>query len=337
MSRVLVTGGAGFIGSHLVEALLRQGDSVTVLDNLITGNRSNLPATARLVVGDVADTATVLDVAAEGFDAVLHMAGQASITRSFDDPGADLAVNVTGTLNVLRACRERRIPRLVYASSMTAYGEPELVPTPETAPCRPVSYYGVTKYAAECYAQIAGGLPDSDLTVTSLRMFNVYGERQSLDNPYQGVLAIFIGNVARGEPIAIHGDGLQTRDFVYVRDVVKAWLSVLGDEPATGGRIFNVGSGVETSVAALADAVLASFGHSRDTWAISHTSAQRGDQRRSSADIGALNEATGWSPETPLAEGMARTVEWSRGVANRDATTLTGDPQTPTGPLRDGQ
>ena len=195
---------------------------------------------------------------------------------------------------------------------MTAYGEPDVVPTPETAPCRPVSYYGVTKYAAERYAQIAGALPDSGLAVTSLRMFNVYGERQSLDNPYQGVLAIFLGNVLRGEPITIHGDGLQTRDFVYVADVVGAWLSVL-DEPATAGHVFNVGSGVETCVGSARRRRPRAHSGIQQTPGTSATPrTQRGDQRRSLADIGLLGKATGWAPETELAEGMAHTVAWAR-------------------------
>ena len=311
MSRVLVTGGAGFIGSHLVEALLRRGDSVTVLDNLLTGKRSNVPKDARLVVGDVAATSIVLDVAAEGFDAVLHVAGQASISRSFDDPGSDLAVNVNGTLNVVRACRELHVPRLVFASSMTVYGEPDVTPTPESAPCRPVSYYGVTKYAAESYVQISGALSDIPLAVTSLRMFNVYGERQSLTNPYQGVLAIFLGNLVRGEPITIHSDGRQTRDFVYVGDVVTAWLAAL-DSKAAHGQIFNVGSGRETSIGELAAAVLAANGHNRESWPVRTGEAQRGDQRRSLADTSSIERALGWRPTVSLTDGMERTVGWAR-------------------------
>jgi len=311
MSRVLVTGGAGFIGSHVADGLLAHGHAVTILDNLSTGSRDNVPGAAHFVEADVRDEAAVLAAAATGFDAVLHIAGQASISRSFDDPHSDLGVNVAGTLNVICACRETGIPRLMYASSMTAYGEPDVTPTPEHAACRPTSYYGVTKYAAERYAVIAGALPGEALSVTALRMFNVYGERQSLDNPYQGVLAIFIGNLLRGEPITIHGDGLQTRDFVYVGDVVDAWLRVL-DAPQAVGAVFNVGSGRETSIVQLAEAVLESFGHTRETWTVHTTPAQRGDQRRSLADVDALHAATGWEPRVPLSEGMTRTVEWAR-------------------------
>jgi UDP-glucose 4-epimerase len=310
MSRVLVTGGAGFIGSHLVERLLGDGWSVTVLDNLSTGARENVATEATFVEGDVGDRALVAEVVAGGgFDAVLHIAGQASIRLSFADPEVDLRTNVVGTVNVLRACIEAGVPRLVNASSMTAYGEPDQIPTPEDVPCVPVSYYGVTKYAAERYAHVTGTRPDVDLAVTSLRMFNVYGPRQSIGNPYQGVLAIFIGNVLRGEPITIHGDGSQTRDFVFVDDVVNAWLRVLA-APKTADAVLNVGSGVETSVTELANAVLAAFGEPRDSWEIRHEDVQLGDQRRACAKLDAI-AAHGWAPSVGLHDGVARTVSWA--------------------------
>lgn len=314
MSRVLVTGGAGFIGSHLVDRLLVDGHAVTVLDDLSTGRREHVPDDAELVEGSVADRELVDGLFARGrFDAVLHVAGQASIRISFASPETDLATNVLGTINIVRACLESGVPRLLHASSMTIYGEPTRIPTPEDEPCVPVSYYGVTKLAAERYVHIAAERPDTELAATSLRMFNVYGERQSISNPYQGVLAIFIGNVLRGEPITIHGDGMQTRDFVYVDDVVDAWLRVL-DEPASFGRALNVGSGRETSVNDLADAVLAALGTSRAAWDMRSEGAQLGDQRRAAADIAAL-AALGWSPRIDLGSGVARTVAWARPTA----------------------
>jgi UDP-glucose 4-epimerase len=312
VSRVLVTGGAGFIGSHLCNALLARGDAVTALDDLSTGRIEHVPDGAELVEADVGDSDALGTAFAEGgFDAVLHVAGQASIATSFSSPGLDLRVNVLGTLNVLERCVAAGVPRLLYASSMTVYGEPELVPTPEDATCRPVSNYGVTKYAAERYAHVTGARKDVSLSVTSLRMFNVYGERQSLSNPYQGVLAIFMGNVLRGEPITIHSDGRQTRDFVYVADVVDAWLRIL-DAPETDGAVYNVGSGRETSVSELASAVLTSVGESPETWELRSAPAQAGDQRRSAADVTALTAATGWQPETPFEEGFRRTIAWAR-------------------------
>jgi UDP-glucose 4-epimerase len=310
VSAVLVTGGAGFIGSHLVDALLTRGDDVVVLDNLSTGSRDNVQPDAELVEGDVADGVAVRDAFAHrSFDAVLHIAGQASISKSFDEPERDLRVNVAGTLNVVEQAIASGVHRLVHASSMTAYGEPRAIPTPESEPCIPVSNYGVTKYASERYVHVAGARDDVDLNVTSLRMFNVYGERQSLTNPYQGVLAIFVGNVLREEPITIHSDGEQTRDFVYVADVVDAWLRVL-DDRATAGQVYNVGSGRETTIAELARAVVRACGH--DEWEITTGPAQLGDLRRSCADVRELQSATGWQPTTSLDDGMRRTVDWAR-------------------------
>jgi UDP-glucose 4-epimerase len=310
VSTILVTGGAGFIGSHLADALLERGDDVVVIDDLSTGSHDHVPRNAELVEADVADAEAVRR-AFEGrrFDAVVHIAGQASISKSFDNPENDLRVNVVGTLNVIDQMVAHGVSRLVYASSMTAYGEPQTIPTPESESCIPISYYGVTKYAAERYVQVAGARTDVELSVTSLRMFNVFGERQSLTNPYQGVLAIFIGNVLRGEPITIHSDGKQTRDFVYIGDVVDAWLRVLAD-PGTRGGVYNVGSGRETTIAELAQAVVRAFGH--DEWEIHTGPEQRGDLRRSCADVNALEQATGWRPQTSLDEGMRRTIDWAR-------------------------
>jgi len=310
VSAVLVTGGAGFIGSHLVDALLARGDDVVVLDNLSTGSRDNVHADAELVEGDVAEGGAVRKAfALRSFDAVLHIAGQASIAKSFDEPERDLRVNVAGTLNVVGEAIASGVRRLLHASSMTAYGEPRTIPTPESEPCIPVSNYGVTKYASERYVHVAGARDDVDLAVTSLRMFNVYGERQSLTNPYQGVLAIFVGNVLRGEPITIHSDGDQTRDFVYVGDVVDAWLRLL-DNRAAAGQVYNVGSGRETTIAELARAVVRACGH--DEWEIATRPAQLGDLRRSCADVRELQRTTGWQPATSLDDGMRRTVDWAR-------------------------
>jgi UDP-glucose 4-epimerase len=304
LSRIVVTGGAGFIGGHLADALVSRGDEVVVVDDLSTGSREHVPEGAELVVQDVAEG---LGETFAGADAVLHVAGQASIFKSFDNPEGDLRTNVLGTINVIESCVAHGVQRLVFAGSMTAYGEPERVPTPEDEPCVPVSYYGVTKYAAERYVHASA---PRGLAVTTLRMFNVYGERQSLTNPYQGVLAIFLGNVLRGEQITIHSDGLQTRDFVYVGDVVDAWLRVLDDE-ATHGRVFNVGSGRETSVAELARAVVAAAGQDPDAWEIRHGEAQAGDIRRSAADVGALRAVTGWEAATSLSLGLQRTAKWA--------------------------
>jgi UDP-glucose 4-epimerase len=314
MKRALITGGAGFIGSHLVDSLLAHELEVVVLDNESTGDRSNVHRDAVFVHGDVRDEVTVRRTFELGFDLVFHIAGQASVSLSYDDPANDLSVNVKGTLNVLQSCLAFKVPRLLYASSMTVYGNPEQVPTPESAPLAPASYYGVTKLAAEQYVHLCAQRTDlkAPFEVTSFRMFNVYGPRQSLNNPYQGVLAIFLGNLLRNEPITICADGEQSRDFVYIADVVRAWTDAIYD-PSTYGRVFNIGSGAPTTVNQLCDAVLAQHNHDRSTYKVNSAAAQQGDIRASAADISAIVEATGWQPEVSLEEGLEATIHWARG------------------------
>ena len=312
--RILVTGGAGFIGSHLADRLLGMGFEVTVLDNLNTGVRAQVPGGADFIEGDVRNPEDVTRAFDTGPRAVCHIAGQASIRLAWADPGGDLAVNVGGTLNVLAACRKHRVRRLLYASSMTVYGNPEQIPTSEEAPRLPVAHYGVTKCAAESYVHLAADDPEFPLEVTSFRMFNVFGPRQRLDNPYQGVLAIFLGNVLRGEKVTIHSDGEQSRDFVYVDDVCRAWAEAL-DEPTTHGRVFNLGSGRPTTVNELCDAVLELCGRDRSTHPIDRAPAQPGDIRRSAADISKIRRTLGWTPGTSFESGLEPTVRWAREAA----------------------
>lgn len=317
--RILVTGGAGFIGSHVVELLLEQGFSVVVLDNESTGSRANLNPAADFVAGDVRHPDDLAPIFAAGVDAVFHIAGQASIRLSFNDPTADLNVNTLGTINVIQQCIAHRVPRLLFASSMTIYGTPSTVPTPESTAPDPVSYYAITKYAAERYVHVSAQRRDLgfDFNVTSFRMFNVYGAGQSLTNAYQGVFAIFIGNVLRGEPIRIHSDGEQSRDFIHVDDVARAWVGAL-DNSASYGQVINLGTGKPTSVNDLCDLVLQSFGQTRSTYPVEYHTAQPGDIRVSAADIQQAQTLLGWSPQITTAMGMPDTIRWAReSVANK--------------------
>lgn len=311
---ILVTGGAGFIGSHLSEALLARGYRVTVIDNEATGNPADVPEDAKYIKADVRNAEGLTTIFAEGqFDAVMHIAGQASIRKSFMNPLDDLDVNTVGTINILQQCTAHRVPRLLFASSMTLYGTPSQVPTPEDHAPAPVSYYGVTKYAAERYVHLTAERKDLefDFNVTSFRMFNVYGPRQSLTNAYQGVLAIFMGNVLRGEGITIHSDGEQARDFVYIHDVTRIWCDAL-DNVNAYGEVFNVGSGKPTTMNHLCDQVLVNFGHTRETYDVRHTPAQPGDIRMSQADIRKARELLGWEPQMSFEEGMAEAIQWAR-------------------------
>jgi UDP-glucose 4-epimerase len=314
--KVLITGGAGFIGSHLADGILAAGHRVVVIDNESTGKRENVPSGVAFIRGDVA-TVRELEAAFEGgVDAACHIAGQVSIIRSFTDPVADLRTNVQGTINVLQLCLKHKVPRLLYASSMTNYGQTEVLPIPETHPCEPTSYYGITKYAAERYVQTTASRVDLPFGfhVTSFRMYNVYGPRQALDNPYQGVLGIFLGNVLRKEPITIFGDGEQSRDFIYIGDVVRAWVSALENE-RTFGRVFNVGSGRRLTINQLADAVLHAFHQSRSTWEVRYLPARPGEQRHVEADIRSVASAMGWKPAVSFEDGLSETLRWATGSA----------------------
>jgi UDP-glucose 4-epimerase len=310
--RVLVTGGAGFIGSHLADRLVADGHAVVVIDNESTGRRANVPAAARYLPGDVSRFDDLEPAFAGGLDAVCHVAGQVSLIRSFSDPVADLRTNVQGTVQVLRLCLKYRVPRLLYASSMTVYGGTDVLPTPEETPCRPVSYYGITKHAAERYVHTTAERVDLDFEfrVTSFRMYNVYGPRQALDNPYQGVLGIFLGNLLRGEPITIFGDGGQSRDFVYVGDVVEAWVGALGN-PASYGGVFNLGSGRRLSINQVADQALACFGRTRADHPVRYAPGRPGEQRHVEADTTRARTVLGWRPRASFADGLAETARWA--------------------------
>ena len=307
--RVLVTGGAGFIGSHVVDAHLAAGDEVTVLDNLSTGRRANVPAGVRLVEGDVRSEEARRLIADGGFAVVNHHAAQIDVRVSVSNPVADAECNVIGLLNVLEGARGGGVGRVVFASSGgTVYGEGAAIPTPETAPKLPASPYGVAKLASEfylsTYAQLYG------LEAAVLRYSNVFGPRQD-PHGEAGVVAIFCRRVLAGEPLTIFGDGKQTRDMVYVEDVAAANLAAsrqplppLSDVDA---RAFNVGTGVETSVAEMATQLGVAAGR---TPQITHAAARAGEILRSALDVRKAERELGWRPRTTLAAGMANTLRW---------------------------
>ncbi len=311
--RVLVTGGAGFIGIHLTRRLLADGHDVVVLDNESNGELSLVPAGATALRGDVTRQEDLEPVFAKGIDAVCHIAGQVSIIKAFSDPVADLRTNTEGTVQVLKCCVKHKVPRLLYASSMTLYGDCKVVPTPESEPCVPDSYYGITKFAAERYVHSTAERPDLgfDFSVTSLRMFSVYGPGQSYNNPYQGVLGILSGNVLRGEPITIFGDGEQTRDFVFVGDIVDGWSRAL-TSAAAKGQIINLGGGRSTSINDLAYAVTGAFGFAKGTYDIRHAPGRPGEQRSVQAEIAKAKQLLGWTPRTSFEEGLKQTVAWAK-------------------------
>jgi UDP-glucose 4-epimerase len=310
--RILVTGGAGFIGGHLIDRLVQLGHEVWAIDNESTGSPKNVNQKANYIKGDVTDPVCLERAFLKGLDAVFHVAGQASTSKSFLSPEIDLETNVNGALRVVQKCLQHRVPRLLYASSMTVYGNPKMVPVGEEANCEPISYYGITKYAAERYIHATAERNDLDFNfqVTSFRMFNVYGERQSLTNPYQGVVGIFIGNVLRSEPITIHSDGEQSRDFVHIDDVVEVWMLAL-DNPKAYNQVFNIGTGVNCSINGLVQIVKDAAGDLAKRSEIRMSPMKPGDQRCMIANIDKIRNALGWQPHILFAEGMTRTVNWA--------------------------
>lgn len=309
--KVVVTGGAGFIGSHIGDALLAAGHDVVVVDNLATGRREDVPDGATFHRLDIRDREALRPVLSDGVGAVFHVAGQVSSVRSFENPGYDMEVNLGGTMNVVTGCVEHRIPRLLYASSMTVYGPPDAQPITEEQSTSPVSYYGISKYAAERFVLATSTREDLEgrFKATAFRMFNVYGPRQSLDNPYQGVMAIFMSNLMRGDEVKIFGDGEQTRDFIYVGDIVAAWMAAL-DEPATHAKAYNLGSGHALSMNKLVQTLQTVTG--RTEAVVNHYPMRPGEQRHTVADVTSAGKDFGWAPTVALPDGIERTLEWAR-------------------------
>jgi UDP-glucose 4-epimerase len=302
--RALVTGGAGFIGSNLVRALVERGDEVRVLDNFSTGYRENLDRLdVETIEGELRSYERV-HAAVRGVEVVYHLGALGSVPRSVQDPLTSSAVNVEGTLNVLLAARDEGIRRVVFSSSTSVYGSSRSLPTAESEPPDPISPYGVAKLAAERYCVSFSRIYDSFETVV-LRYFNVYGPRQSPLSQYAAVIPLFVEAIAAGEPIVVHGDGEQSRDFTYVGNVVEATLRA-GDAPGASGRIFNVASGEPASVNRVADTIARILGREVERRFLPP---RAGDIRDSWADISAARETFGYEPRVTLEEGLQRTAE----------------------------
>src|SRR5712691_3091137 len=304
MAKVLVTGGAGFIGSNLVRALVERGDDVRVLDNFSTGNRANLEGLdVEVVEGELRSYERVHN-AIRGTDLVFHLGALGSVPRSVQDPLTSSAVNIEGTLNVLLAARDEDVRRVVFSSSSSIYGSGGELPRTESMLPDPISPYGVAKLAAERYCVSFGRVYESFEAVV-LRYFNVFGPRQSPLSQYAAVVPLFITAIARGEPVTIFGDGEQSRDFTYVSNVVDATLRA-ADAPGANGRIFNVAAGSPATVNQLADLVGSIVGKTPEK---RYAPPRPGDIRDSWADVRAAREVLGFQPSVALDEGLRRTAE----------------------------
>ena len=307
MPRYLVTGGAGFIGSHLTEALRRRGAFVRVVDNLITGHRENLAHVdgVEFVEGDLAD----LDVArraVEGIDLVLHQAAIPSVPRSVSDPITSHRANVDATLNVLVAARDAGVKRVVYAASSSAYGNTATLPKHEDMPSAPLSPYALQKLVGEQYMQLFTRL--YGLETVSIRYFNVFGPRQDPSSPYSGVISIFTRALIEGRSPTIYGDGEQTRDFTYVANVVDGVLRAC-DAPEAAGHVINVATGTRISLNQLFSALAELLGSPLEP---TYGEPRAGDVRDSQADIGKARRLLGYEPVVPFEDGLRLTIDWFR-------------------------
>jgi nucleoside-diphosphate-sugar epimerase len=305
-----VTGGAGFIGSHLVDELVRRGHHVRVVDNFSSGRRENLPTfgTVEVIDGDVSDP-LVARRAAHGAEVILHQAAIPSVPRSVEDPVSSHRANVEGTLHVLIAARDARVRRVVFAGSSSVYGNSAELPKREDMRPHPLSPYALQKLIGEEYCRLFTELYGLETVVT--RYFNVYGPRQSPSSPYSGVISLFVKALADGKAPIVHGDGHHTRDFTYVADVVAGVL-LAAEAPGANGRVLNVAAGGRVS---LLDLI-------RELQRILKTSIEpvmgpprAGDVRDSQADVSRARELLGFQAKTPFAEGLAHTVAWFRETA----------------------
>lgn len=320
--RWLVTGAAGFIGSHLVETLLAAGQSVTGLDSFITGHRSNLEQVRRsvgeaawtrhrFIAGDIADPQTCA-AACEGVDVVLHQAALGSVPRSISDPLATHRSNATGFLNLLVAARDARIGRFVYAGSSSTYGDSPSLPKVEEVIGRPLSPYAVTKYVNELYADVFGRC--YGMQAVGLRYFNVFGARQDPNGAYAAVIPRWVAAMLAGRPCVINGDGETSRDFCYVANVVQANLrAAIVEEPQALGQVYNVAVGDRTTLTQLHAAIAEALLRVRPGIAVAapqFSAFRAGDVRHSLADVSKARRLLGYAPTHDLRSGLAEAVEW---------------------------
>jgi len=307
MAHYLVTGGAGFIGSHLCEELIRRGERVRVVDSLITGKRENLAHLPQVefLQGDLADI-DVARRAVQGIEYVLHQAAIPSVPRSVEDPVTSNRANIDASLSVLVAARDAGVRRVVYAGSSSAYGNSETLPKVETMPTAPLSPYALQKLVAEQYCQMFTSLYGFE-TVT-IRYFNVFGPRQDPSSPYSGVISLFISALCEDRRPTIYGDGEQTRDFTYVANVVDGVLRAC-HAPGASGEIINVATGGRISLKQLFEVVKRKVGSQLEPI---YSEPRAGDVRDSQADIGKAERLLGYTPSVSFDDGLGRTVAWYR-------------------------
>jgi UDP-glucose 4-epimerase len=303
---VMVTGGAGFIGSHLATHLIRRGHRVTVLDDLSTGKLANIPPEAAFIRLDLGQRQEYSKIAPLKADAVFHLAGQSSGEASFADPWKDCRSHVLSTFLLLKWCRRKQVDRFIYASSMATYGEPRYLPVDEDHPQQPLTFYAAGKIAAEAYVKLYQTL---GVNTTIFRLFSVYGPGQDLENQQQGMVSIYLSYLLAQEPIVVKGSQNRFRDFIYIDDVVRAWLEAW-ETPASYGKIYNIASGTKTTVADLLVALKNAAG--RPDFPVICQDRTPGDQHGVVGDTARVRRDLHWRPETDLLTGLSKMVEYDQ-------------------------
>jgi UDP-glucose 4-epimerase len=305
--RVLITGGAGFIGSALAHRLTAAGEDVVVIDDLSTGKRTNVPEGAAFIFGDLADPATLSLIPDGAYDAVVHLAAQSSGAISQKYPYADLQANVGSTVLLSRWCVERSVPTFLFASSMTVYGQASGESLNEDTPLRPISYYGASKLASENYLRLAA---NEGLGVTCFRFFNVYGRGQNIANLHQGMVSIYLAYLLDGVPVPVTGSLDRFRDFIHIADIADVLMRALA-KPQAGFNVYNIGTGIKTTVRELLALLIAAMKLPPDH-PIEERAGSPSDVFGSVADIAHAQEKLTWRPRVSLKDGLTDMVAWAR-------------------------
>jgi UDP-glucose 4-epimerase len=298
-----VTGGAGFIGSHLARHLLAEGREVTIVDNLSNGQKENIPEAANFIYADLSNEQTISDLEKIPFDTVFHMAAQTSGALSFVDSDMDMKSHAPLTFNLLQLCLKKKVGRFMYASSTTIYGDPQYLPVDEKHPQNPKTFYSAGKAATEAYIKFFGS---RGLAYTILRLPNVYGPGQNLKNKYQGMISIYLSYILEGNPILVKGSPDRFRDFIFVDDVVAGWMRAFSKSVAIG-KTYNLASGVRSTVASVLDGLKAACG--RLDYPVKYVDGTLGDQAGIEVDIRLIGSELGYAPEVDFAAGLKTMCE----------------------------
>lgn len=306
--KILVTGGAGFIGSHIAKRLLEEGHKVLVMDNLASGYEKNIPAGADFLNIDISDHKALANLSGSDIGVVFHLAAQSSGEISHERPLLDIMTNSVGTLALLDWCKANRIKRFIFSSSMAVYGQPEKPRVKENDVCRPLSRYGISKLAAENYVN---HFSREGIDTTIFRLFSVYGPGQDLDNMKQGMVSIYLSYILKGRTLHVKGSGERFRDFTYIDDVVDAMTRSM-DAEITFGKVYNIATGIKTLVSDLVALELAVMGKDDKTYPVKYEGSTPDDQFGLYADISGIERDLNWRPGVALKEGLKRMAEWTR-------------------------